>query len=446
MVQPYLRLGIEHNNCFTYLVISDRALLSRYFHRFAFGPKPEEFKSALALGADNYFGKLLDSAPVSKIPDPTFELLGPIPQAGSILRGQWQIKMQAQRVQLAMWWLDRMADVENPLTERMVWFWHGHWATSLSKVEYATAMYVQNKIFRNNALGDFRTQSQKMIMDGALQFWLDNNYNSVKAPNENLARELMELFILGVNRYTEDDVKQAARALTGYSLDRESGVVTYDINKHDAANQNILGNSANYNAQSLTDFLISQDSCEKFIPERLWYRFINDQTPPTDTVIKQAFKNRNIKDALRATASHPELRNEANSMVKPPLEWFIGACRALNILPSQVAKPETILNYLDKLGQKPFYPPNVGGWPSGEIWLTAANAQYRIELATILVKASDKSVLTNVIAPLRITALADLLGIGAWRAQTKTALVAAQMDVERMLITALCAPDYVVNS
>ena len=169
-------------------------------------------------------------------------------------------------------------------------------------------------------------------------------------------------------------------------------------------------------------------------------------TPPTDTVIKQAFKNRNIKDALRATGSHPELRNEANSMVKPPLEWFIGACRALNILPSQVAKPETILGYLDKLGQKPFYPPNVGGWPSGEIWLTAANAQYRIELATILVKASDKSALTNVIAPLRITALADLLGIGAWRAQTKTALVAAQMDVERMLITALCAPDYVVNS
>ena len=115
MVQPYLRLGIEHNNCFTCWVISDRALLSRYFHRFAFGPKPGEFKSALALGADKYFNKLIDNTPVSKIPDPTFELLGPIPQAGSILRGQWQVKMQAQRVQLAMWWLDRMVDVDNQI-------------------------------------------------------------------------------------------------------------------------------------------------------------------------------------------------------------------------------------------------------------------------------------------------------------------------------------------
>ena len=414
-------------------------------HRFAFGPKPGEFKAALDHGVDSYLNRLFEGTPATKIADPTFELLGPIPQAGSIQRGQWQAKMQAQRVQLVMWWLDRMADVDNPLVERMTWFWHGHWATSMSKVEYANAMYLQNQSFRNCALGDFRDLSQKLVMDGALQFWLDNNYNVVKAPNENLARELMELFVLGVNRYTEDDVKQAARALTGYSLDREKGVVFFNATKHDNTNQNILSGNANYNAQSLSDFLVSQDSCATFIPERLWFRFINDKTPPTDIVVKQAFKNRNIKDAVRATATHPELRNELNSMVKPPLEWFIGACRALNIVPSKVGRLETILGYLEKLGQKPFYPPNVGGWPSGEIWLTAANAQYRIELASLVVKAGDRSPVENVIAPLRVPAVADLLGVGQWRSQTRTALVASQNDPERMLVTALCAPDYVVN-
>ena len=104
------------------------------------------------------------------------------------------------------------------------------------------------------------------------------------------------------------------------------------------------------------------------------------------------------------------------------------------------------MGYLEKLGQKPFYPPNVGGWPSGEIWLTAANAQYRIELASLVVKAGDRSPVENVIAPLRVPAVADLLGVGQWRAESKTALIAAQTDSERMLITALCAPDYVVNS
>ena len=426
-------------------MLDDRAVIARYFHRFGFGPKPGQYAAAVKVGPDAALKNIFNTNATSKIADPVFEVLGPMPPVGAISRGAWNIKMRDQRNQLTMWWLDRMADVDNPFVERMTWFWHGHWATSLSKVEYANAMYVQNQIFRKNALGNFQTHARAMIMDGALQYWLDNNSNNVKTPNENLARELMELFTLGVNRYTEVDIKQAAKALTGYSLDRESGVVTFNPPKHDTSNQTILGKTQNFDALSLVDYLVSRDDCATFISERLWYRFVSDENPLSGSAIQSSFVTRDISSAMNTLAKHPAMRDEANAMVKAPLEWFIGACRALNVLPSQLGKQENILGYLDKLAQKPFYPPNVGGWPAGEIWLTAANAQYRIELAQMIVTAGDLTPITEVGLTNRVKKLADLLGVGAWTDRTKTALVASQTDPAKLITTALCAPEYMVS-
>ena len=426
-------------------MLDDRALIARYFHRFGFGPKPGEYAAAVKAGPDAAIINILSSNAKSKIADPVFEVLGPMPPVGAITRGAWNLKMKDQRNQLTMWWLDRMADVDAPFIERMTWFWHGHWATSLTKVDYANAMLVQNQILRKNALGNFQTMARAMVMDGALQYWLDNNSNTVKSPNENLARELMELFTLGVNRYTETDIKQVAKALTGYSLDRESGVVSFNPAKHDSTNQTILGKTQNFDALSLVDFLVSQDNDAKFISERLWYRFVSDENPVSGNVIQSSFATRDISTAMNTLAKHPAMRDETNSMVKPPLEWFIGACRSLNVLPSQLGKLENILGYLDKLAQKPFYPPNVGGWPAGEIWLTAANAQYRIELAQLIVANGDLTPISNFTAPNRVRKLADLLGVGAWTDRTKTALVAAQTDPAKLITTALCAPEYMVS-
>ena len=397
------------------------------------------------MGPDKFSKKLLNTNSQTKVTDLNLDLLGPFPMAGTIARGQFQVKMQEQRSTLVNWWLDRLTDVDNPLTERMTWFWHGHWATSLGKVEYSNAMLRQNQTIRRNALGNFKTFANEMIMDGALQFWLDNNSNTVKAPNENLARELMELFTLGVNRYTETDIKEAAKALTGYSLDRESGEVTFNPSKHDSSVQTILGKSANFDGQSLVEFLVSRDDCATFIAERIWFRFINDSTPLPDTSIQSAFSNRDIFKAITAAINHAAIKDEANSLVRPPLEWFISACRALQVTPSKLGNSNLAQNYLDKLSQKPFYPPNVGGWPTGEIWLTAANAQYRIELAQILVKAGDITPISNVIAPLRVNAVLDLFGFGDVSERTRIALVAAQTDPERLITTALCAPEYLVS-
>ena len=425
-------------------MISDRALVARYFHRLGFGPKPGEFEAAVKTGTSNALEKILTIDSSSRIAPPVFKKLGPRP-SNAIARVEWRNAMREQEFQLTLWWMDRMVDSDHPFVERMTWFWHGHWATSMSKVDYANAMLIQNQLLRETSLGNFADQAKRMVVDGALQYWLDNNSNTVKAPNENLARELMELFTLGVNRYTENDIKQVAKALTGYSLDREASVVTFNAKKHENSTLNILGKSGKFEANSLTDFLVSRDDCQTFIAERLWYRFINDSTSSEDDSIRSAFKNREILPTMKALASHSAMKSEENSMVKPPLEWFISACRALNVLPSALAKPVIILGFFDRLSQKPFYPPNVGGWPAGEIWLTAANAQYRIQLAQLIVAKGDVTTISKIAAANRVKKLADLLGVGEWSARTKSALVAAQNDPVKLITTALCAPEYMVS-
>jgi uncharacterized protein (DUF1800 family) len=425
-------------------VLSDRALIARYFHRFGLGPKPGEFSAAVKNGVASVLTNLFQNSGNTDAVYPAMEFLGPRPD-NAIARAEWTLKMREQRNQLVIWWVDQMASTSFPLTERMVWFWHGHWATSMEKVDYANAMLIQNRIFREFGLKNFDLLSQRMIMDSALQYWLDNNTNTIKAPNENLARELMELFVLGVNRYTESDIKEVARALTGYSLNRENGEVIFNKNRHDNGILNILGVSAQFDAQSLTKMLVARDDCAKFISERLWYRFISDEKNVPDNSIAVAFKDREIIPAIQAIATHSEMKSESNIYVKQPLEWFVSACRALNVVPSSIAKREVILNYLEKIAQKPFYPPNVGGWPSGEIWLTAANAQYRIELAQLIVKVADLNEINSARLANRHLILADILGVGEWSSRTKSALIANRQTPELAVVTALCAPEYLVS-
>ena len=167
------------------------------------------------------------------ISEPVITDLGKRPAPNTPQVVEFAINLRFQTQQMIMWWLDRMAMSDHGLTERMVWFWLGHWATSIQKLEYPLPMFNQNKTLRTNALGNFTSMTKAMLNDGALQFWLDGQDSTAKAPNENLGRELMELFVLGVNHYTEDDVKAIARALTGYQVVRSNGNVSINQNRKD---------------------------------------------------------------------------------------------------------------------------------------------------------------------------------------------------------------------
>lgn len=424
---------------------------SRLFNRFGFGPRPGEFAQALQDGVVATRTKVLTvpavDAGMTTVVEPEITDLGPRPKPNTKEVVPFAIAMRYQSQQMVMWWLDRMALSDHGLTEKMTWFWHGHWATSIQKLNYPLPMFKQNKTLRTNCLGNFATMTKAMINDGALQFWLDGQDNTLKAPNENLGRELMELFTLGVGRYTEDDVKSISRALTGYQVARSSGEVTVNEKRRDKNPVTLLGTTAVFTGDSLADFLVARDDNAQFIAERMWYRFISStEDMPTSFSVKNAFTSRDISAAVAAMAADNAMRDEKYAMVKSPVEWFISACRALELTPSKLKTPAQLINYLDKLGQVPFSPPNVGGWPAGEAWLSSATAQYRIAFATWLIKQSDLQLLKSLTPAQRVVQSADWLGVAEWSARTKVALRDAQKDPAQFALLALCSPEYIVSA
>jgi uncharacterized protein (DUF1800 family) len=424
---------------------------SRLFNRFGFGPRPGEYAQALKNGVASTRTQLLTvpavDAGAATVIEPEITDLGkrPAPNTKEIV--PFAIAMRFQTQQMVMWWLDRMAVSDHGLTEKMTWFWHGHWATSVQKLNYAMPLFKQNKTMRTYCLGNFTSMTKAMLNDGALQFWLDGQENTVKAPNENLGRELMELFTLGVDRYTEDDVKNISRVLTGYQVVRSSGEVSINQNRRDKNPVTLLGTTKSFTGDTVAEFLVARDDSAQFIAERLWYRFISStEEMPATFSAKNAFASREISAAVNAMATDPVMRDEKFAMVKSPVEWFISACRALELTPSELKTPAQLINYLDKLGQVPFSPPNVGGWPAGEAWLSSATAQYRIAFATWLIKQSDLRVLSELRPATRITKSADWLGIPEWSARTQTALRSAINDPTQFALLALCSPEFIVSA
>lgn len=430
---------------------ANRLEISRLYHRFGFGPRPGEYLQGLKSGVEVVRRNLTTVPAVdagsAAVAEPEITDLGKRPAPNSKEIVPFTIAVRFQNQQLVLWWLDRMASSDHGLTERMTWFWHGHWATSVEKVNYALPMWRQNKTLRDNCLGNFTAMTKAMLNDGALQFWLDGQDSTVAAPNENLGRELMELFTLGVDHYTEDDVKNISRALTGYQVVLNSGDVIINQNRRDKNQVTLLGATTVFTGDTLAEFLTARADCAQFITARLWYRFISstEDISPTFSV-NSAFASRNIAAAVNAMASDPVMRNEKYAMVKSPVEWFIAACRALELTPSKLNTPAQLINHLQKLGQVPFYPPNVGGWPAGEAWLSSATAQYRLACAAWLIKQSNLRVLQSQTPSQRITQCADWLGVAEWSPRTKNALRDAQNDPAQFALLALCSPEYIVSA
>ena len=430
---------------------TDRLEIARLYHRFGFGPRPGEFKAALTNGLAATKNELLSVPAIdlgaAQIAEPNITNLGPRPDQKTSALIEFNIALRQQVKDLPLWWLDRMALSDHALTERMTWFWHGHWATAIGKLNFAYPMYLQNQTLRKYALGNFAEMATAMLNDGALQFWLDGGDNTVKAPNENLARELMELFVLGVNRYTETDVRELARALTGYQIERSSGKVTFNTKRFDPNVKTILGSTTTFNGTSATAHLVSQPDNAKFISERLWFRFISSLIElPSNNSLEKSFETRDIAKLLAALTDSQILSNPSYSIVKAPVEWFVGVARYLKLTPSALKTPAQLLAYLDKLAQVPFSPPNVGGWPTDESWLSSASAQYRIQFAAWLIKQADLSALTAVAPNKRIAWLQDELGVLPFSNRTRLALDGVKSTPAQLLQLAICSPEYVVSA
>lgn len=431
---------------------AQRLEISRLFARFNFGPAPGQFNKALQ---DGFQATALNILNTSE-PDPVLDAIAPPPlpdlgprpsQADSAASKKFNQDLKSQRDDITLWWLDRMALAKNPLLERMVWFWHGHWATSIDKVNFAQLMYLQNQTLRTYALGNFRDMAHAMFHDGALQIWLDGNDNVKGAPNENLSREFMELFTLGVNNYSEDDVKALARAFTGYQTLRNTGVVSFNAKRHDSDPIRFFGVNTPLNGDAATDLVVSRPECATFISDRLWYRFISSSLPNDPKFgVTAALSQRELSPALRSLVTTGALSDPRYSVVRQPVEWFIAICRAFAITPSKLTPRTFSLSALSKMSQAPFLPPNVGGWPTDEAWLSSASAQFRLAFASGLAKQVDFKPLSAISPEKRVTYIKDLLGIYEISARTFTALTDAKDNLPQFFTLAVSSPEFVVNA
>ena len=302
--------------------------------------------------------------------------------------GNWE-----KWVSSTQWWLDRMRTTSKPLQEKMTFFWHNHFATSREKVDDMTLLWQQNQTMRANCLGNFRNLTLALSQQPALLLYLDNDSNEVGAPNENFARELMELFTLGVNQYSQADVVAAARAWTGYGIVGWNGTnvdYTYKFNAvaHDNGNKTFFGTTKNWDGPGVINEILSANlakklTAAKFIARKAWswFAYPNPSAAIVDAV-GTAFYNSDldIKVLMRTIFNHSEFYSTTakQGLLRTPVEFIVAMMRYMGIS-SADAHPEW---YLEAMGMAPFTPPNVAGWKQNLYWVSSAAFWARADFAT----------------------------------------------------------------
>jgi uncharacterized protein (DUF1800 family) len=421
--------------------MSDVALLLR---RTGFGTTGAEVEAATARGYEATVAALLAPGPdpgAAATPPPD---LGDEPQRPAKddkdARKAVNREIKARSQTLALWWLDRMVQARQPLVERLTFSWHGHWATSIQKVRSPALMLAQNETLRAKGRGDFRELARAMVRDPALLVWLDGQRNKKGKPNENLARELMELFTLGVGHYSETDVREAARALTGWRVDRAAATAAPVPRQHDDGSKTVLGVTGDLDDRGLVDLLTARPESAAHVATRLWARH-GSSTLPAATLYRLLAAygpGRDVTALLRAMFLDPAFRADRSSLVASPVEYVVGVHRALKLtVPREGKAGRELLATLEALGQVPFRPPSVGGWPGGVAWLSTAATRERLTFAAAAAKKAD---LSSVTSP---DAAAHLLGVDAWTPRTLAALTGA--DPVRLMTLALISPEYLVR-
>lgn len=289
-----------------------------------------------------------------------------------------------------------------------------------------------------------------MVRDPAMLIWLDGPTNRKASPNENLGRELMELFTLGYGNYSDDDVKAAARALTGWRVDRAAGTAQVAGRAHDDGVKTVLGTTAAYDDQSLVDLLVGRPESARFLVGRLWARFVSTERPPgpVQEELAASYGPRlDISALMRTMLATPEFRASAGALAKQPVELVVGALRTFGIRPSvlPVKDRRLVVGVLQGMGQVPFRPPSVGGWPTGQAWLGTSATAARLRLGQWLAAHADLAPIARTAASNRADVLAQLLSVESWTPRTRAAMTDAAADPKRMVTLAIASPEYAVT-
>lgn len=315
---------------------------------------------------------------------------------------------------VAIWWTARLLITQRPLQEKMTLFWHNHFATSGEKVNPGAMLYVQNEILRQNATGNFRELLMQVSKDPAMLFWLDNQYNVKGHPNENFAREVMELFTLGIGNYTEKDIQEGARAFTGWSIQRTNrregddnrpqAEFVFRPRLHDDGEKTYLGASGNLTGDDVINHLCDSPRASEFLVTKLWKWFAYpDPDKALISRLSDHFRQSNlsIKELLRAIMTSPEFYSSKaeRSIYKSPVDFVVVTLRQLGVgqilsdmiseggdgaVPNglgRVAPAAQAYQAMKQMGMQLLFPPDVSGWAGGPTWVTTATMVERISWA-----------------------------------------------------------------
>jgi uncharacterized protein (DUF1800 family) len=331
----------------------DRPLIAHLLRRATFGPFPGQVDALAPLGLAGALDSVLGGAPVPVEP----------------FRG-------GRDDDPSSWLWQHLISPKAGLHEKLTWFWHGHFTSGYSKVGLGPALVNQNLLLRRHAFGNFRTFVREITIDPAMLLYLDGDASTADSPNENYARELMELFTLGRGHYSEADVRAGARALAGWRVDDNEYKVIFDEESANRAQVTFLGRSGALRYEDIANIVCDQPACAPFIVGKLHRYFVGTEPPEERRAELAAIFSSSgleIRPVVEAIFRHPSFAEQRLNRPRFPVEWAIAAAAALG------ATPDII--WAIALGQYPLDPPNVAGWPPGNRWLSAGLALTRLAFA-----------------------------------------------------------------
>ena len=341
--------------------------------RAGFGGSQSEVQAAAKAGMHEAVDRLVNFVADDMPQQPAIDISYPLGMADAKQRRRAVIATQ-------LWWLNRLLLTPNPLQERMVYFWSNHFTSALIAGGITPAMLVQQyALFRKHALGNYAQLTHEISRDPAMLLYLNGAQNRKAHPNENYARELMELFTLGVGNYSEEDVRQAARAFTGYTVNRLDGSAVFRPRLHDDGVKTILGRSGNFGADDVVNVIMQQPATAVFMARKFLRNFVYDDPEPELTSLLGAhFRAHNydvrtlMGTLLRSNVFYSQRAYRA--LVKSPLDVVVGA---LKLVGASGIGP-AVDGVMTRMGQTVMYPPNVAGWPGGSQWLSQSTLLARL--------------------------------------------------------------------
>jgi uncharacterized protein (DUF1800 family) len=404
-----------------------RELAAHLYRRAGFAGSWPQLEEALAVGCPAAVDRLLTGGP------DTERFYSEAGRSAESLLGSNNPQ------QLAAWWLYVLVHSPHPLRERLTLFWHGHFATSAAKVSDPRMMYAQNSLLRQYSLGRFGAMLDEVSKDPAMLVWLDATTNHKAHPNENFAREVMELFCLGIGNYSEHDVKEAARSFTGWELRQER--FRFNRYQHDAGPKTLLGQTGAWTGDDVLRILLDQPATGRFLARKL-FRFLISETaePPAALLEPLAAGLRQHKYDLGwlvRTVLGSNLFYSPHAVrqrVKGPVELAVGLLRSLEAPVNTYALHED----LQKLGQGVLFPPNVKGWDGATVWINSSTLVGRANLVCSIV--SDDGRMKTRVAPEKLAALVGAEQPAAKAARLQDLLLAAPLpDAVRVQLASIAS-------